>query len=84
MNMQMLKDVFDALYAPQQWLLAQSPLLSLTLVGLCLMGALALAGFVLARLGHKPFWALLLVVPTLNIVALWVLALRRFPREGRR
>lgn len=71
----------ETLNAPQAWLLGQSPYLSMTLVGLMLSAMLGLAGIILARLGYKPLWALLLLVPTLNLVALWALALRKFPRE---
>lgn len=79
--MDMLLPVLDRLYMPQAWLLAQSPYVSMTLIGLLFTLVLSLAGFVLARLGYKPLWALLLIVPTFNIVVLWALALLPFPRE---
>lgn len=76
-----IKLLFDALYAPQAWLLAQNPYISMTFIGFVLAAALALSGFVLARMGHKPLWAILVIVPTVQIIALWVLALTKFPRE---
>ena len=79
--MEQLISILDALYAPQAWFLSQSRILSLTTMGLLVAGTLTLAGFILARLGYKPLWALLLIVPTANVISLWVLALIKFPRE---
>lgn len=31
------------------------------------------------RSGHSPWWALLMLVPVLNVLALWVLALKPWP-----
>ncbi|MDX1922542.1 MAG: hypothetical protein SFW65_05395 [Alphaproteobacteria bacterium] len=79
--MEQLKPILDALYAPQAWFLAQSHYVSMTIVGLIIAATLTLSGFVLARLGYKPLWALLLIVPTASVISLWVLALVKFPRE---
>jgi len=83
MNELMIKltPFLDALYAPQKALLALSPYISLTLIGLIIASLLGLAGIVLARLGMKPLWSLVVLVPTLGVAAVWVLALRAFPRE---
>ena len=42
--------------------------------------SLFLAGLTVVRAGFHVLWTLLLVVPLLNIVAVWVLAYRRWPR----
>ncbi|NDE90729.1 MAG: hypothetical protein EB059_06275 [Alphaproteobacteria bacterium] len=75
------KTILDALYAPLAWFMGLNQYFSMTVVGLMIAAALAIAGFVLARMGYKPLWALLLIVPTANVIALWVLALVRFPIE---
>ncbi|MBI3420183.1 MAG: hypothetical protein HY053_08635 [Proteobacteria bacterium] len=74
--------ILTTLYAPQAWFMALPPYLSYTVIGLIIMTLLGCAGFILARLGYKPLWALLLLVPTVNVIAVWVLAYRRFPRES--
>lgn len=79
--MEQLLPVLDALYAPQAWFLAQSRYVSLTIIGLMIAAALTLSGFILARMGYKPLWALVLLPPTVNVIGLWVLAFTPFPRE---
>jgi hypothetical protein len=79
--MQLIIDILNWLYVPQQWFLNQSQILSMSIVGVCIAASLTLAGFVLARLGYKPLWAILLIVPTLNIIMVWVCAIRPFPIE---
>lgn len=79
--MEQLIPIFDALYAPQAWFLGLSRYISLTIIGLMIAGALTLAGFILARLGYKPLWALVLLPPTANVIGLWALAFIKFPIE---
>ncbi len=79
--MEQLIPILDALYAPQAWFLSQPKYISMAIVGLMIAATLTLAGFILARMGYKPLWALLLVVPTVSVIGLWVLALVKFPRE---
>jgi hypothetical protein len=76
-----LVSLLDAAYAPQAWFLSLSPYISMSLVGVVVAALLAFSGFVLARMGYKPLWALLLLVPTVGVIAMWVLAYREFPRE---
>lgn len=73
--------ILDMLYAPQAWLWHQSGYVSLTIVGLMIAVTLTLAGFILARLGYKPLWALVLLPPALSVIGLWTLALLKFPIE---
>ena len=79
MNNELIISVLDALYKPQAMFLALSPYISMTIVGLMIAAALTLAGFILARMGYKPLWAITLIVPTLNVIAIWVLAVVTFP-----
>jgi len=37
------------------------------------------SAMILARVGHSPWWALLVFVPLVNFVALWVFAFGRWP-----
>lgn len=50
-------------------------------LGVVLMVYISAAGMVLARLGFKPLWALLVAVPVAQIAVYWVLAYRKWPRE---
>jgi hypothetical protein len=79
--MEQLIPILDMLYAPQAWFLAQEKYVSMAIVGLMIAATLTLTGFLLARMGYKPLWALLLLVPTVNVVAIWTLAFLKFPRE---
>lgn len=72
----------DMLYAPQAWFLMLPNYLSMTIVGLMIAASLTFAGFILARMGYKPLWALVLIVPTVNVVGLWALAFTRFPIQN--
>lgn len=38
------------------------------------------AGICLARSGHSPLWALLLLLPYIQIVAVWAFALIQWPK----
>jgi ABC-type transport system involved in cytochrome bd biosynthesis fused ATPase/permease subunit len=74
--------ILDAIYAPRAWFLALSPYISMTITGLVIAALLTFSGFLLARMGYKPLWALLILVPFgADIIALWTLAYRPFPRE---
>ena len=79
--MEQLKPILDALYVPQAWFMQLSPYISMTIIGLMIAAVLTLAGFILARLGYKPLWALLLLPPTVNVIGLWLLAFIKFPIE---
>lgn len=50
------------------------------LLGIVVVGLVTAAGFILARLGIKPLWAILLVVPYVQIMGFWWLAFGRWPR----
>jgi hypothetical protein len=54
--------------------------LYLLIVGLYVAALIGLAGWVLARTGRSPLWSLLLLVPTVNVVAIWALAYAKWPR----
>ena len=62
------------------------PNVSLIVIGIMLTWTLAAGSFLLARLGIKPLWVLLLVLPGLNVLAIWLFAYARWPRyeEARR
>lgn len=40
-------------------------------------------GRILGRIGLSPLWALVALVPLLNLIALWVLAFAEWPERGR-
>lgn len=39
-------------------------------------------GRILTRIGLSPFWAVLALVPLLNLLGLWVLAFADWPKPG--
>lgn len=73
--------ILDLLNGPQMWFMTLPRYVSMTILGLIVAVMLTLAGFALARMGYKPLWALLLLIPTISVIALWVVAYRAFPRE---
>jgi hypothetical protein len=56
------------------------PWATLLIVACILMYGMYLAGKVLARAGVNPALALLLLIPFVQIVAVWVFAYMRWPR----
>lgn len=61
------------------WFWALPRTVSLFLYGALLTYTIAVGGYALARSGIKPLWVLLLLVPTINVIALWVWAYVRWP-----
>lgn len=56
--------------------------LGYVVLGVLVLGLIGASGFVLARLGIKPLWALVLPVPFVQVISLWVFAYKRWPREN--
>jgi hypothetical protein len=65
---------FELLMALPYWL-------GYLVLGVLVLGLIGGAGFILARLGISPLWALLLVVPVGQLIAYWWLAYAAWPRE---
>jgi hypothetical protein len=38
-------------------------------------------GRILKRIGFSPFWSILFLIPLVNLIAVWVLALSDWPRD---
>jgi len=38
-------------------------------------------GRILARIGFSPFWSVIALIPLVNLVGLWIVALVDWPRE---
>lgn len=51
-------------------------------LGIIVLGLVGASGFVLARLGIKPLWAVCLVVPFVQIISIWALAYIKWPRDS--
>jgi hypothetical protein len=79
--MESFKNFLDAFVAPYLWFLSQSPYISLTIIGVIVAVMLTLAGFTLARMGYKPLWAVVLLLPNIGLIFTWLAAYRKFPRE---
>jgi hypothetical protein len=39
-------------------------------------------GRILTRIGFSPFWSVLALIPLVNLIGLWALALSDWPRDG--
>lgn len=50
-------------------------------LGLVVLGLVSAVGFILARVGIKPLWAVLAIVPLLQIIAVWLFAHMSWPRK---
>lgn len=59
--------------------LRESPSLVTLLALVLLTVPIVMIGRVLRRAGHSPWWVLLVLVPVVNLVALWVFAYTRWP-----
>jgi hypothetical protein len=53
--------------------------LAYLVMSLLLVYAMMAAGWVLAKAGRSPLWAFLLLVPWVNVAAIWVFAFVRWP-----
>ncbi len=63
------------------WIDALGPLWGNLVMAVYLTTTIALGGFVVAKTGRSPVWALLMLVPTVNLVALFAFAFIPWPRE---
>jgi hypothetical protein len=54
------------------------------LVMFAIFAALAVIPFwkLWSRTGHSGFWGLLAIIPLVNVIALWILAFKKWPRDG--
>jgi len=55
------------------------PWIGMLIISLILVYAIALGGWVLAKAGRSPVWVLLLLVPYVNVIAVWAFAYARWP-----
>lgn len=62
------------------WLQAWPPWLSHLLIGFYIVGLMGFGAFVLVRAGRSPLWVVLMLVPTVQVIALYVFAFIRWPR----
>ena len=60
--------------------LSLPPLIIVGLLGLLVVSVWA-SGRVVKRAGFSPWWALMLVVPLINVISLWVFAFSRWPLD---
>ncbi|WP_448190378.1 hypothetical protein [Azospirillum sp. sgz301742] len=56
-----------------------SPWIGLSLISVVLVYAIVLGGWVLAKAGRSPLWVLLLLIPYVNVLAVWAFAYARWP-----
>jgi hypothetical protein len=80
--MTILLALLDNVAALSGWFFALPQSAAYLIYGLLLAYSIAAGGFVLARLGLKPLWSLILIVPTLNLVGLFFCAYSRWPAQN--
>lgn len=59
--------------------LGLEPWLGYLIIAVILTYTMAAGGWVLAKAGRSPLWVLLLLVPYVNVIAIWVFAYARWP-----
>lgn len=69
-------DMIDSLAA---WFWDLPKTLLLFIYGVMLTYTIAAGGYALARTGIRPLWVLLLLIPTVNVIAIWLWAYLRWP-----
>lgn len=52
-----------------------------TLAGIIIVYMMYLVGKILARSGHSPAWSLLLLIPFVQIIAIWYYAFKKWPLD---
>ncbi|MEQ9812675.1 MAG: hypothetical protein RLO50_07820 [Azospirillaceae bacterium] len=52
------------------------------IVSAIIVAKIGAAGFVLVKAGRSPIWALILLLPFVEVVAVWVFAFSRWPRAA--
>ena len=72
---------YDLYIWPYTVLMHLDPLASNLIVGVMITAKLALGGWVLARSGRSTLWILALLVPWLDLLAVWVFAYAEWPAE---
>lgn len=61
--------------------LGLEPWLGYSIIAVLLTYVLSAGGWVLARAGRNPLWVLALLVPWVNIAAIWLFAYARWPAQ---
>lgn len=62
-------------------LLGLEPWVGYAIVAALLTYLLSAGGWVLARVGRSPVWVLALLIPYVNILAIWAFAYARWPAQ---
>ncbi|MGB4100923.1 MAG: hypothetical protein WBK91_03325 [Alphaproteobacteria bacterium] len=76
-----MTDLLDFVGSLSAWFMLLPRWVLLSIYGCILTYSIAAGGYTLARAGIKPLWVLLLLVPTVNVLALWAWAYGAWPRE---
>ncbi len=76
--------LFDLYILPYQVLIHLDPLAGHLIVGVLIATKMGLGGWVLARTGRSPLWILALLVPWLDLGAIWLFAWASWPAEAGR
>lgn len=63
--------------------LGLEPWLGYTIIACLLTYFVSAAGWVLARAGRSPVWVMLLLIPWVNVAAIWAFAYTRWPAMDR-
>jgi len=69
---------------PFSILLHLPPALGYTLLGLYLGAKVLLAAWVAARAGRSPLWGLTMIIPGMELIAVWIFAITPWPAQLRR
>jgi hypothetical protein len=81
-RMSVMLQILDAMALASAWFWALPRSLLFFIYGVIWAYTIAAGGYVLARSGIKPLWILAVIVPTLNLIALYVWAWRRWPMQN--
>jgi len=80
----MIADIVTWLTIPTLLLLNLPPFIGYTILGLLVMTTIILNGLALAKMRFSPLWAVLLLVPYLQIALFWLVAYKKWPVEKQR
>ena len=63
-----------------EWIWTFDPVAQHLVAGVIIVAMMGCGAFVLVRAGRSPLWSVLLLIPVVQLVALWVFAFVRWPR----
>jgi hypothetical protein len=63
-----------------EWIWTFDPVFQHVVAGIIIVAMMGCGAFVLVRAGRSPLWSVLLLIPVVQLIAVWIFAFVRWPR----